>query len=38
MATPDEFANVAVFLVSPLASYMTGVMLSVDGGLLKGTF
>ena len=38
MATPDEFANVAVFLVSPLASYMTGVMLSVDGGMLKGTF
>ena len=38
MATPDEFANVAVFLVSPLASYLTGVMLPVDGGMLKGTF
>ena len=38
MATPEEFANVAVFLVSPLASYLTGVMLPVDGGMLKGTF
>ena len=38
MASPQEFANVAVFLVSPLASYLTGVMLPVDGGMLKGTF
>jgi 3-oxoacyl-[acyl-carrier protein] reductase len=38
MATPLEFANVAVFLVSPVASYLTGVMLPVDGGMLKGTF
>jgi 3-oxoacyl-[acyl-carrier protein] reductase len=38
MATPEEFANVAAFLVSPLASYLTGVMLPVDGGMLKGTF
>ena len=38
MSTPEEFANVATFLVSPLASYLTGVMLPVDGGLLKGTF
>ena len=38
MATPEEFANAAVFLVSPAASYITGVMLSVDGGMLKGTF
>ena len=37
MATPDEFANAAVFLVSPAASYITGVMLSVDGGMYKGT-
>ncbi|HEY3311108.1 MAG TPA: SDR family oxidoreductase [Anaerolineales bacterium] len=37
LATPEEFANVAVFLVSPLASYLTGVMLPVDGGMLKGT-
>ncbi len=38
MSTPQEFANVAAFLVSPLASYLTGVMLPVDGGMLKGTF
>jgi 3-oxoacyl-[acyl-carrier protein] reductase len=38
MATPEEFANVAVFLLSPAASYLTGVMLSVDGGMVKGTF
>jgi len=38
MATPEEFANVAAFLLSPLASYLTGVMLPVDGGMLKGTF
>lgn len=34
---PDEFANAAVFLVSPAASYITGVMLTVDGGMYKGT-
>lgn len=38
MATPEEFANCAVFLLSPVASYLTGVMLSVDGGMYKGTF
>jgi 3-oxoacyl-[acyl-carrier protein] reductase len=37
MGQPDEFANAAVFLVSPAASYITGVMLSVDGGMYKGT-
>lgn len=37
MAEPQEFANVAVFMVSPAASYLTGVMLSVDGGMYKGT-
>ncbi len=33
----DEFANAAVFLLSPAASYLTGVMLTVDGGQYKGT-
>lgn len=37
MATPEEFANAATFLVSPAASYITGVMLTVDGGTVKGT-
>lgn len=38
MATPEEFAKSGVFLLSPAASYLTGVMLSVDGGMYKGTF
>ena len=37
MGTSGEFANAAVFLLSPAASYITGVMLSVDGGMYKGT-
>jgi 3-oxoacyl-[acyl-carrier protein] reductase len=37
MASPEEFARAAVFLVSPAASYITGVMLPVDGGMYKGT-
>ena len=38
MAQPEEFAAAAVFLVSPVASYITGAMFSVDGGMYKGTF
>jgi len=38
MAQPEEFANAAVFLVSSAASYITGVLLNVDGGTIKGTF
>ncbi len=38
LGTPQEFANAAVFLLSPAASYITGVMLTVDGGSYKGTF
>jgi 3-oxoacyl-[acyl-carrier protein] reductase len=37
MGTPEEFANAAAFLVSPAAGYITGVMLTVDGGMYKGT-
>ena len=36
MGTPEEFANAAAFLVSPSASYITGVCLLVDGGLYRG--
>lgn len=37
MGHPEEFAAAAVFLVSPAASYINGVMLPVDGGIVKGT-
>lgn len=36
IARPQEFANVAVFLLSPAASYLTGIMVTVDGGMYKG--
>ncbi|WP_431951292.1 SDR family oxidoreductase [Actinacidiphila sp. bgisy167] len=32
---PLEFATAAAFLLSPAASYLTGVMLPVDGGQLR---
>ena len=38
MGEPVEFANVAVFLVSPAASFVHGTALAVDGGIIKGTF
>jgi 3-oxoacyl-[acyl-carrier protein] reductase len=36
MGTPEEFAAAAAFLVSPAASYVTGVSLLVDGGMYRG--
>lgn len=37
MAAPDEIGRAAAFLLSPAASYLTGVMLNIDGGMYKGT-
>jgi 3-oxoacyl-[acyl-carrier protein] reductase len=32
--TPDEFGHAAAFLLSDAASYLTGVSLAIDGGML----
>src|SRR5260370_22946294 len=33
----DEFASVAAFIASPRASYMTGGVIRVDGGMIRST-
>lgn len=34
MGTPVDVANAAIFLASPMASYITGQVLTVDGGMV----
>jgi 3-oxoacyl-[acyl-carrier protein] reductase len=38
IATPEEFAPLAVFLCGEPARYITGQTISVDGGLIAGLF
>lgn len=35
-AEPDEFGKAAAFLLSPAAGYISGAMIPVDGGALRG--
>lgn len=36
LGDPQELANLASFLASPLAGYITGQSIAVDGGVLRG--
>ena len=36
MGRPDEFGRICTFLLSPIASYIHGALLLIDGGLYRG--
>ncbi|TFG06846.1 SDR family oxidoreductase, partial [Candidatus Thorarchaeota archaeon] len=36
MGTPSEFGATCAFLLSPVASYIHGALLLIDGGLYQG--
>ncbi len=38
LGTAEEFASLALWLLSPLSGYITGQTISVDGGIIKGAF
>ncbi|MDE3247454.1 MAG: SDR family oxidoreductase [Bacteroidota bacterium] len=38
LGNADDFASLAVWLLSPAARYITGQTISVDGGMVKGVF
>ncbi len=38
LGRPEEFGDLAAFLVSEAASYVTGTAITIDGGLSKGVY
>ena len=38
MGNPDEFGSLAAWLLSPHSGYITGQTISVDGGIMGGSF